>query len=218
MSAAPNDLATLLAYRLRPLDPLTLTGAVVVAAGAGLWMIPAAAPPPPEVLTTADVTTPLAVVAVALALAAGFVGGRDVDVAEPLLFASPLPHWRAVLLRVALWAAAAAAIVWTLAARGEGALDLDSHALRAQALVYLAFATAVVFALSRAAGSLAGGGAALALFLLLAGLPVAYEGFPLQVLAAAGSPAWKTTAVRLEILTAALLLVTFWRLRRPSRS
>lgn len=215
---SPRDFGPLLAYRLRPLDPPTLIGAVAAAVVLGTWMIPSAPPPPPEILGVAQVTTPLALVALALSLAAGFVGGRDVDVAERLLFSAPSPHWRVLLLRVALWGAVSASIVWALASRGEAALDLQSHPLRSQALVHLLFGTSLVVALSRSAGPLIGGGLALAAFLTLAGGSLVYEGFPLHVLADATSPEWRVTAVRLEVAAVALLVATFWSLRRTSRA
>jgi hypothetical protein len=218
MTMPALDCGSLFAYRVRPLDPATLLGTVAVAALAGTWMIPAAPPPPPEVLAAADVTTPLAVVAVALSLAAGFVGGRGVDAAERLLFSAPTPHRRAIVLRVLLWGAVSAAIVWGLGSRAETALDAGSSAITHQGLVNLLFCTSVVLALARVAGPFTGGGIALTVMLALAGAPSFVEGFPLHPLAAPGSAEWSTTAPRLVALGAALLALTFWRLGRNARS
>ena len=218
MSVSARDRGLLLSYRLRPLEPPALVGAVLGSIAAGLFMIPAGPPAPPAFLVPADVTTPLAIVALALSLAAGFVGGRDVDAAERLLFSAPVPHRRAVALRLLLWGAVSAAIVWALGGRAEAALETGSHAVTAQALVYLLFATAVVSALARALGPLTGGGIALTIMFTLAGAPSFAEGFPLHVLAAADSPQWGETASRLIAISVVLLAATFWVLGRKGRT
>lgn len=218
MTATALDRGLLLGYRVRPLDPRTLLGTLAAAVLAGMWMIPSAPPPPPEVLVPADVTTPLAIVALALSLASAFVAGRGADAAEGLLFSAPTPHRRAIALRVLLWGAVSAAIVLVLGGRAEAALETGSGALTRQALVYLLFGTAVVVALARVAGPFAGGGAALTVLLGLAGTPAFVEGFPLHVLATASSPAWDMTAPRLIALSALLLAATFWSLGRNARS
>lgn len=203
------DRAALLGYRLRPLEPVTLVATVVAALAAGVAMIPGGPPEGPGLLTTGDVTKTLTMVALGLALTVGFVGGRDVDVAEGLLSSMPRPYRRALALRVVLWSIVLFAVVSFLGARGVHALDAPDGVLRAQALVQVLFAGSVTLVLSRTMGSLAGGGAALALVVTLAGMPFLYEGFPVEVLAEPGSAGWTTTAPRLELLSVALLAAAY---------
>lgn len=213
MTLAPRDRVLLLGYRLRPLEPVTLLVAVVAAVAIGLLMIPGAPPSPPEVAQVGDVTTPLTAVAMALALTIGFVAGRDVDVAEPLLSSTPVAFRRALVLRVGLWVVVLVALVAAFAGRGAGALESPPDALRERALVQLFFVGAATFALSRLLGSLAGGGAALAAVGLIAGVPFVYAGFPIDLLAGPGSAEWRATAVRLEVVSVALVAAVWWKSR-----
>ena len=208
-----GDAVTLLGYRLRPLEPAALVAAAVVAIGAGIAMIPGGPAAAAEVRTIASVTTPLTVVAIALASTAGFVAGRDVDVAEPLLKSAPRPYRRALVLRVLLWAIVLAGIAALLGGRAEHALDAPPHVLRSQALVYVLFAGSLALLLSRSLGSLGGGGAALATVAVLAGLPFVFGGFPLTLLAEASSAEWTKTAIRLQALSVVLLATAYWRAR-----
>ena len=213
-----RDGALLLAYRLRPLGAPALTAGLLAVFLAGLWMVPSAPPSPPEVLTTQGVTLPLGLISLTLALAAGFVGGRDVDIAEHLLFSAPVPYWRVLLLRLFLWGAASAAVVWLLAGRGAAALETAGGPLRDQALVYLLFGGALTFVAARLAGPVFGGGAALSGVLVLSGMPLLYEDFPLQMLASPASAEWDSTATALVLFSGALLVAAFFVLRRTSRA
>lgn len=208
-----GDAITLLRYRLRPLEPATLGAAVVVAIAVGVTLIPGGPAAAAEVRTTGSVTMPLTIVAIALASSVAFVAGRDVDVAEALLTSAPRPYRRALVLRVVVWAAVLVAIAAFLGGRAAHALDAPPHALRGQALVYVLFTGALALVLSRALGSLAGGGAALAAVLVVAGLPFVFEGFPIVLVGAAGSDEWASTATRLELLSAALIGTAYWRAR-----
>lgn len=213
MTLTPRDRVLLLGYRLRPLEPVTLVVAILAAVAIGLVMIPGAPPPPPNVAQVTDVTTPLTAVAVALALTIGFVAGRDVDVAEPLLSSTPVAFRRALILRVGLWAVALVALVAAFAGRGAGVLESTPDALRGRALVQLLFVGAATVALSRMLGSLAGGGAVLAAVGLIAGGPLLYDGFPIDLLAGPGSAEWRATAVRLEAVSVALVAAVWWKSR-----
>lgn len=211
MSLAFRDRLALLAYRMRPLEPVTLVIALVVTCAVGVVMIPGA--PPSEPLAPVDVTGPLTMVAMGLALTLGFVGGRDVDVAEPLLSSMPRPYRGALVLRVVLWSPVLVAVVAVLVERGAYALGGSAAPLRGHGLVLLSFAGAVTLVASRMLGSLPGGGAALGLIAAVAGIPFVYEGFPLDLLAPAGSGAWSTTAPRLELVAVALIVAAYWRAR-----
>lgn len=195
------------------MEPVTLVAAIVVAVAAGVAMIPGGPPAGPDLPTTGDVTKTLTMVALGLALTVGFVAGRDVDVAEGLLSSMPRAHRRTLALRVVLWSIVLVAVVSFLGDRGAHALDATDGGLRARALVHVLFAGSVTLVLSRLMGSFAGGGAALALVVTLAGMPLLYEGFPVQVLAEPGSAAWTTTAPRLELVSVALLAAAYWRAR-----
>lgn len=205
------DRALLLSYRLRPLEPVTLVVAISVAIAAGIVTIPGA--PPLEPLAPSRVTAPLTMVALGLAVTLGFVAGRDVDPAEQLLSSTPRPYRRALVLRVILWAAVLAAIVAVLGSRAGAALEVSSGPLQAQALVHVLFAGSLTLVLSRSMGSLAGGGGALTVLALVAGMPLLYDGFPVQLLATPETSEWAQTAVRLELLSAALLAAAYWRAR-----
>lgn len=207
------DVLTLLRYRLRPLEPYTLGAAAVAAIAVGVALIPGGPAAAAEGRTTGSVTIPLTIVALSLASTVGFVAGRDVDVAEPLLTAAPRPYRRALVLRVVLWAAVLAAIAAFLGGRAALALDAPTQALRGQALVYVLFVGSLALVLSRALGSLAGGGAALGVCVFVAGLPFVFGSFPVVLLGAAGSDAWAATATRLELLSAGLIATAYWRAR-----
>lgn len=208
-----RDRFALFAYRLRPLEPLTLGLGLAAAVAIGLAMIPSSPGHPVGIVTPGDVTIPLTMVIVTLALVIAFVCGRDVDVAEQLLSSTPRPFRRTLVLRTVLWGMVAAVVVGALAGRGATALQIPAASLRGQALVQLLFAATVVVVSARALGSLAGGGTALAAVLVTTGLSVVYEGFPVDVLAAVGTDAWRTTALRLELLSAAHLGFAYWRAR-----
>jgi hypothetical protein len=208
-----RDRVSLLGYRLRPLEPVTLVVAIVAAIVVGALMIPGGPPAPPNVARVSDVSTPLTAVAMALALTTGFVAGRDVDAAEPLLSSAPVAFRRALALRVGLWAVVRVALVASFAGRAAGVLESAPDALRGRALVQLLFVGAATLAASRAWGSLAGGGAVLAAIGLIAGVPFVYEGFPIELLAGPGTAEWRTTAVRLEVVSVALVAAVWWRSR-----
>ncbi|MDQ3956714.1 MAG: hypothetical protein M3273_00160 [Actinomycetota bacterium] len=204
----------LLAYRTRPLRPVTLAVTLAGAYALGTAMIPAHPARPPQILIPQDVSHPLMLVAVALALGAAFVGGRDVDAAEPILRAAPAPYWRTVLIRMTLWGAACAPPVSVLAARGAGALDLPDGVFRSHGLVFLLFAGSIAFASSRILGPLIGGGAALAVVLGLGAASGISEDFPLRLLADPGSQEWIETSRRLTVGAALVCLSVLWVLRR----
>lgn len=214
MTMSRGDRLTLFAYRMRPLEPVTLGIAVAAALGVGVVMIPGAPPGTPAGLTLGEVTTPLTMVSMGLALTVGFVVGNDVDVAEPLLSSAPRPYRRALVVRLALWAVVLVAVVATLSARGANALEVSLPTLRGQALVHLLFASALTVVLARTLGSLAGGGAVLATVAVLAGVPLVFSWFPVDLLASANTAEWRTTALRLD-LTAVALLLTAYRRARP---
>lgn len=207
------DRAALLLYRLRPVEPAVLGAAVAVAVAAGVATIPGGPPAAGELRSASSVTTPLAMITLGLAVTVGFVGGRDVDAAEQLLSSAPRPYRRALVLRVVLWAAVIAAVVAVLGERAASALEASTEPLRAQVLVHVLFAASVTLVLSRAFGSLAGGGAALALLAVVAGIPLAHQDPPIHLLASPVSAAWAKTALRLELASAALLGAAYWRAR-----
>lgn len=208
------DRAALLAYRVRPLEPPTLVAAIAAAVAAGIATIPGGPAAGPDPWSTGDVTQPLTMVALGLALAVGFVAGRDVDAAESLLRSAPRPYRRALVLRVAGWAIVSATVVAALSVRAAGALEIAPEGLRGQALVHLLFAGAVTVVLSRLLGPVAGGGAALAAVAVTAGGAFLFDRFPVHVLAPAGSEDWTTTSGRL-VLGAAVLLAIAYRQARP---
>ena len=205
-----RDRAVLAVYRLRPLEPLTLGAGIAVAIVAGWLMVPGG---PPGVAAPAGVTRSLATIAFGLALMTGFVAGRDVDSAEDLLRSAPVPYRRALTTRMAVWAPVAALVAAALGARAAGALEAGADPVQGQTLVHLLFAGAVTTVASRALGPLAGGGAALAAVLVIAGVPFVYEGFPLLLLAGSGTPEWQDTAPRLLTIGAGLLALAWWKAR-----
>jgi hypothetical protein len=189
-------------------------GALMGAWVIGRWMIPAQAPPPPELLYVEDVTFPLALIAAALGMGVAFVAGKDVDVAESLLFSSPRPHWRTVFLRVGSSVVPSCLVILVLGARGAGALDAPSSLLQNYGLVCYVFVGSLALAFSRWMGSLFGGGAALTTAVAVIALSSLVEGFPLQLLALPGTRAFESTSTYLLLLSMSLFLLVFWRLRQ----
>jgi hypothetical protein len=198
---------TLLAYRLRPLPVVVLTGLPIVLLAAAWWVGPR--------LGAAEASRLPQFVAVLLGLMTAFSVSRNVDAPEPVLAAAPHPYWRTPGLRVALWLIAAGVVVRLIVdvIEARASIPVPVEALISVAHADLLLVAGLSFVLSVRWGSLMGGAAALIGLVVFAVAQGVWRDWPLRVLDTVGMPRWQQTRAWLLFAGATCVVGGFVYLR-----
>jgi hypothetical protein len=144
--------------------------------------------------------------ALLLGVGGAILAAPETDPPRDLLRARPVPHWRALALRLAGWLGLGAAAILALARLLDGTAGWTAADLARGALPGFGLATAAAFLVAGRTSVLGGGAAAMATVLGLSSAARAWPTwFPLQLDSVPGDRHWQ--ASRGWMLAAALALV-----------
>jgi hypothetical protein len=204
---------TLLRYRLRPVPWVPLVGL------SAAWLVAAGLVAP----ASGQITLFYLIQSngLLIGLGASFLVSSEVDGAEPILQASPIPFWRTPAQRLALWLTIGTLALLAVAWLRRNTLGLSAAHLWQGAVPDLILVAGLCFLGASLAGSYIGGGASLAAVVVMAMAGRTFPSFPIRVLDLPPDPSftlrqvhvWNAGRVCTVVAGALLLAVALARLR-----